>query len=120
MSDSFLRPTKDIFVPFIKLRGFIRYLDIVFSDHTRPPCPAFFIALEYLYLGTVPACLPNTPFSDGPTRFFPVASVWQALHLLKILLPFFKFTAPTLLVEQKIKIVAANNKGKFFFMDPLI
>lgn len=119
ISESFLSPTKDIFVPFIKLRGFTRYFAIVVSDHTRPPCPAFFMAFEYRYLGTPPARLPNTPFSDGPTRFFPVTSVWQALHLLKTLLPFFKLSDPTLLVEQTIKIVAASNKDDFFFMNSL-
>ena len=54
-------PAKAIFVPLMNDRGLDKYLAKDLSSHTSPLFPAFFIALENLYLEATPAFRPYIP-----------------------------------------------------------
>ena len=68
MSLGFLMPAKAIFVPLMNDRGLDKYLAKDLSSQTSPLFPAFFIALENLYLEATPAFRPYIPWRLGPIR----------------------------------------------------
>src|SRR5208282_3830401 len=77
MSSSLLRAPANILVPGTASFGLLRNFAKLASSQVMSP---FAIASEYLKPAAAPDLCPTTPLRLGPTPFFPLSRLWQALH----------------------------------------